>query len=394
MSCVNHAIVLPGLLRCVDNIFTDFMDTTIGAAKIFIITERACKGIADVLVDRYQALCYFTEDLDLRFGIKSDSVPSQLRQFIKLEYALRVVNEWETREAQEFDYIHKFRTDLLYDIAFQDYIEPLFSQTFGEQCLLNQHDCNFSGKRSDVMSLSGISAFIDQFMNDESFFKAQLSLVNAQALRAGDVGPFANAFPVGILKHETDIESFHETIRIAHNDYIDASMEFSARLAEQDVSNDDFRLLRSDSILSRTFLNRYYPFHPEHMYARYLNSIGFSTKKYANSWLPLRHSRFAVTEFTKLICDQIQVGDYSFLNDNLLWEIELTKFKASGGNEVKLIQAFMDVELSNISDDQCSSLYEILKLMDCSCIFKWWPQFIVSVEKRGLGVPLCLQKPF
>jgi hypothetical protein len=389
---MKHAILLPGLLRCVDDIFLNFMDTASGLAKIFIVTEIAYKDVAEFLVSRYQAHCIFTENLDDRIGAQHNEVLSCYKTFFKLEAALAALKEWEAREAHQFDYIHQFRTDMLYSGTFTDHIGPLLSQGHPGSCLVNQHQMNFSGTRNDVMRLQGISTFLNRFMNDPEFYRLTLCNVNLEALKCStDKGVFQNSLPVVVLNHETEIQIFHETCQSKYHDFIAAFASFRAHLVGIDASDPVFKQLRSNDIRSRTFVGRYWPFYPEHIYAQYLNSLGFSTKLYP-SWLELRHSRFAVTEPMKLICDQIQLKDFSFLDSDLQWDTELHNFRSSSGNIGKLFQIFTYVNLFALSDEQCMKFYSILELLKMPAAqLAYYDRFLNDVKRRGLGIPDCLK---
>ena len=390
---MKHAILLPGLLRCVDDIFLNFMDTASGLAKIFIATEIAYKDVADLLASRYQAHCIFMEHLDGRIGVQHKEVSPIYKTFLKLEAALAALKEWEASESHQFDYVHQFRTDLLYSGTFIDYISPLLSQSHPGNCLVNQSQMNFSGTRSDVMQLQGISTFLHRFTNDPEFYKLTLYNVNLEALRCSkDFSIFPHCIPVSVLNHESEIPVFHEQVQSKYHDYIDAFASFRTHLAGSDASDSVFEKLRSGDIRSRTFTGRYWPFPPENIYGQYLNSLGFSTKPYSIEKLQLRHSRFAVTEFTKLISDQIQIGDFSFLDSDLQWDIELHNFRISSGDIVKLFRMFTYIDLFALSDEQCVRLYQILELFKMpKANLAYHTTFLNNVVRRGLEIPDCLK---
>lgn len=390
---MKHAILLPGLLRCVDDIFLNFMDTASDLAKIFIVTEIAYKDVAELLVSRYQAHCIFTESLDGKIGAQHKEVKSSCKTFLKLEAALATLKEWEAREGHQFEYIHQFRTDMLYSGTFTDYISPLLSQGHPGSCLVNQHQMNFSGTRNDVMKLQGISTFLDRFTKDPEFYKLTLFNVNLEALKCSkDIGIFQQSLPVGVLNHEAEIQVFHETVQSKYHDYIAAFASFRTHLAGLEASDSVFKKLRSNDIRSRAFTSRYWPFWPEHIYGQYLNSRGLSTNAYSIRWLQLRHSRHAVTEFMKLICDQIQRSDFSFLDCDLKWDTELHNFTTSSGNIHKLFQIFTFIDLFALSDEQCMRLYQILELFKMpTAHLAYYEKYLNDVERRGLGIPEYLK---
>ena len=392
MANPEHVIIIPGLLRCVDNVFFDFMDSAAGLAQIFVITDKDYAPIAKILANRYDAVCIFMEDAIYDFGVRPDSFHGTYNQVLKLEVGLAAVLAWEADHDHQFKYIHKIRTDLLYSSGFVDYIKPLLLPDHPKKCLLNQHDCNFSGLRTDALMLAGISTYLEKFMHDERFFYEELTKIDVDALRSGDVGPFPGTFPVGVISSKSEADAFHYSMRERFSSYIDAALNFAIQLKNAPNQHDLPGILRSQSELARTYIGQYFPFFPEHIYARYLNSRGLSAKAYSTPYLPLRHARFATTVWTKLIFDQIQESNFSFLDDNLQWENELNLFRSAGGIEGKFAGIIASIDLNSLSDSQCFNLYSLMDCLDCAPIVRFWPSFVASLASRGLGMPSSIQK--
>lgn len=391
MKKKDHVIIIPGLLRCVDRVFYDFMNSAADLAQVFVVTEKSYALIAHDLVSRYNANCIFMEDVIDDFGVNPANFQGAYNQVLKLEVALKAILDWEAAHDHQFKYIHKFRSDLLYNSGFLDYIQPLLSSTHPEKCLLNQHDCNFSGLREDFLKLIGISAYLERFTRDQSFFDDELIKIDVHALRSGDIGPFISAFPVGVLSSESEADAFNTLIREKYSSYIDAALDFAIQLSNNSDPHDALDILRSENGLARTYIGPYFPFFPEHIYARYVNSLGLSTQAYSTPHLPLRNARFATTAFTKLIFDLIQENNFSFLDDDVKWKEEVDKFRSSGGIEAKFILILTSINLLSLSDSQCYNLYSLLDCLDCTAIVRFWPWFISNMRSRGLDFPSSIK---
>lgn len=395
MENIQHAILIPGLLRCIDKNILDFLDSASGLARIFILTEKCCEKQARQIVLRYNASSMFIEDTEVYRRINTSNFEGPYQQFLKLDIALNQLAAWETKEKHQFKFIHRFRTDLAYETSFAEYTKPLLSITTPKSYLLNQHDMNFSGKREDMLKLKGISSYVRKFRKRKNFFEKQITKINSSALRDSDsnLSIFRGALPVGIARSESDFHAFHVKIQNQYSNYIDAALSYAQSLKETGKSSGEFDILFSDSILARTFTGKYSPFFPEFIYARYLNTQGLSTKTYATPWLQLRHSRHAVTEFTNIILNQIQSEDYSFFDEKLDWEKELEEFEAANGSIGKLLYIFTLIHPYKLTDIQCVKFYEIIDMLNqTEYIRTHHIEFIRKIKHRGLEPPKSIKQ--
>lgn len=390
-----HAILIPGLLRCVDNIFLDFLDSASQFSRIFVVTERSYSPTAAELSKRYNATVLF--DTEARADLVADHsfFSGALGQFLKLEIALDLLNQWELDNSHQFSYVHRFRSDVLYTCTFPEYVSPLFSQDFPSECLLNRYDYNFSGRRSDVNKLRGICTYVEKFRRDKNFLFAQLSFIDADALaRSADMSPFPSAFPAGVLKSEADIDSFHIKIKAEFENYIDASLSFSQSLMDSDDVDRQLSLIISNSILARTYSSNYSPVFPEHMFAKFLNSLGLAVVPYGQPELTLRFSRFATTPFTRQVFDDFQGNCFKSLDlqDDSLWIEHLNSFVYAGGRREEFLKVLMNINLFNLTDSQCGLLCRLIDILDgASWVALWCPWFPENLKRRGLGLPKSFQ---
>lgn len=394
MTHPQHAILIPGLLRCVDNIFLDFLDSASQIAKVFVVTDKSYASTAGELAKRYDAVVIFDTESGSELNVDRGFFTGALGQFFKLDFALSVLSRWEIDNEHQFTYVHRFRTDVLYSCSFSECISPLISSNHQAKCLLNRYDFNFSGTRSDVIKLMGISSYVERFRLDKSFLQAQLTSIDADALRRSvDMSPFPNAFPVGVVESEADIDSFHAQIKSDFSNYIDASLSFAQSLAQSIHLERQISLIISNSVLARTYSGRYSPIFPEHMYAKYVNSLGLAVIPYSQSEMNLRYSRFATTPYTKEIFDSFQANCFTCLelSGNSPWNDHLNSFLSAGGKKEDFLKVLICINLFKLTDTQCRGLYELIDLLDsASWIALCCPWFIDNLMQRGLGLPSSL----
>jgi len=390
---MEHAILIPGLLRCIDENLIDFLDSSSGHAKIFILTERCCEQAAMLLAYKYNATCVFMEDIEI--NLNTNNFPGALQQFLKLELSLDQLATWEAKEKQQFKFIHRFRTDLIYESSFLEYISPLLTSKTPHNYLLNQHDMNFSGERENFLKLKGISSYIRKFHKRKRFFYKQITKIKKDALIQSEpeFSIFAGALPVGVAKSESAINEFHDSIQEDYPNYIEASLAFASKIKVLGASSGEVKILYSNSILARTYTGKYSPFFPENIYARYLNKQGLSTRQYTNPWLSLKHSRHAATEQSKRFLDLIQRQDYSFFEEGIDWKGILDDFKSAGGSIGKLIYIFALINPYKLTDIQCKDFYKVIDMLDeANYIRIHHVGFIRNVKHRGLEPPSCLKE--
>ena len=395
MTHPQHAILIPGLLRCVDNIFLDFLDSASQFAKIFVVTEKSYASTAAELLKRYDAVILFDSEACSDLDVNHSFFSGALGQFLKLEIALAALMEWEIRNEHQFSYIHRFRSDVLYTCAFPEYVSQLLSHELPCGSLLNRYDFNFSGRRSDVYKLRGICTYVEKFRRDKYFLFLQLSSIDVDALhRSVEMTPFPSSFPVGIVETEADIDNFHNMIRSRFANYIDASLSFSQSLSCSDDSEKQVALIISNSILARTYSGRYSPIFPEHMFAKYVNSLGLAVLPYSQSDLNLRFSRFATTPFTRNLFDDFQCNCFTCLDNQTesRWSDQLNSFLSAGGRKEDFLKVLININLFKLSDDQCRGLYSLIDILDgASWIALCCPWFLENLKQRGLGLPVSLQ---
>jgi hypothetical protein len=389
----DHAILIPGQLRCIDdNLFT-FLDSCKTTAKIFITTDRGFEEEASLLVDRYDAdLSFMDEATEAEMGISNSDIHLVHPEFIKLEVALQRLLLWEKRNNHYFKYIHRLRTDVIYPPKFDDFIKPMTHFSFSQNMLLASWAVVYSGAREAMTKLIGHTKFQIQYKTDRNFFEEVITKINVQALRdSSNAWPFMSCFPVAILGSDADIAPFHEKLKIEYPSYIDAAESFIKRLRLESVPDILFNSAFSKYSLVRCCYRRWQGSIPENIFFYYLNSLGLSTRYYSTK-SPLKYARHATTSFTHKIFSQIQNNDYSFLELNYTWEEEINSFKAAGGKVPFLVQKLSYIDIGVLSDSCCQTLYKIIDILDCAnWLISYSESFVNSVSARGIDPPTSLK---
>lgn len=393
----NHAIILPGQLRCIDDNFLTFIESCKETATIFIVTDKAFSEESRALAYRYDADVVFVEDAsEADIGISRSDFHYVSPEFIKLEIALKYVVAWEGKNCHTFEYIHRFRTDVIYSTNFCDYIKPLVAADSCENSLYLDWCIQFSGVRDAMLKLIGLTKFQLKYKSNKDFFNHITQQINVKALKASSYhDPFLRSFPVAILASMDDTADFHKQILIEFPSYIDAAESFVKRMRLEKVPDLFYALLSgADNSLVRSYWGEWYPSFPEHIFFLYMNLVGLSSRAYA-SWMPLKYARHASTPFTYTIFSQIQEQDYSFLEQSYAWDQEIELFKQSGGNPGNALQKLTCIDLSSLSDSACMKLYGIIDLLDCPrYLLLFRKEFVKSILTRGVDPPVCLRPHF
>jgi len=390
----DHAILIPGELRCIDDNLYTFLDSCKTTAKIFITTDRSFEKQAALLVDRYDAdVSFMDEATEAEVGIPSSSLNLLHPEFIKLEVALQRLLLWEKKNQYCFKYINRFRTDTIYSSEFDEFIKPMTHPTFNDNMLLNDWSVLYSGRREAMLKLIGHTKFQVKFMTDRNFFERVITQINVQALRdSRNAWPFMSCFPVAILGSAADIEPFQEKLKIEYPSYIDAAESFIKRLRLESIPDIlyDSAFSKPNNIV-RCCYRMWQGATPEHIFFYYLNSLGISTKFYSGKSLS-KYARHANTSFTEKIFSQIQANDYSFLELSYPWEEEINLFKAAGGKPASFVQKLSYIDLGLLSDSSCQILYKIIDLLDCGdWLISYGEYFVNSVSARGIDPPTSLK---
>jgi hypothetical protein len=397
-----HALLFPGQLRCVDDNLFAFLDTCKTTAKIFIVTESSFKEEAEKLVARYDADVLFMEDATgFDVGIPRSEYHMIHPEFIKLEIALQHLVAWEKINNHSFEYIHRFRTDVLYPIDFNNYIKPFVDPNFNENMLLLYWCVNFSGPREAMLKLIGHPEFHVKYKKNRDFFDAITKQINIQALvNSTYAEPFVHSLPVGIVNSENDIVDFHEKIKLEFPSYIDAAESFSKRVRLEQVPDILHKCMFSrDQNLVRAYSKQWNPSFVEHIFFLHVNSLGLSTGNYSlrNPYheTPLKFSRHATTPFTVKIFNQIQAKDYTFFESDYPWEEEINLFIASKMYPGHALQKFSTIDIFAISNSACKILYNIIDLLNRpEWLILYRKDYVDSMLVRGVEPPACLQSYF
>ena len=394
-----HAILLPGQLRCIDDNLLCFLDSCKDISKIFIITDRCFDVEAEKLVSLYGADLVYIEDVDeADIGISSSDFHMIHPEYVKLEAALRHLLKWEASHSHSFEYIHRLRTDVMYPVSFGAYIKPLTEDDFNVNTLLLYWATNYSGLREAMLRLIGHPEFHIRYKKDIDFFNVVTKQIDVKALAASTYAePFIHSFPVAILKPEESVEDFHKKIQEEYPSYIDAAESFVKRVRLEQVPEILYKSLHSrDSALVRSYNTQWFPSFPEHIFFLYMNSRGLASGNYSFSnpfvETPLKFSRHATTPFTVKIFSQIQAKDYSFLECNYPWEDEINQFIATKMYPGYALQKLATIDLTVLSDSSCKVLYRVIDLLNCpEWLASYRSEFLESVSARGIEPPVSLK---
>ena len=110
----NHMLLIPGLLRCIDDNLLRFLDSASDYAEFFIVTEKSFSREVALLVDRYNAKAWYAEDLTDKYQLNPSHFQGSTNQWLKFDYALNQALEWEEANGAKFEFIHRIRTDVTF----------------------------------------------------------------------------------------------------------------------------------------------------------------------------------------------------------------------------------------------------------------------------------------
>jgi hypothetical protein len=308
---LKHAILLPCLLRCIDDNLLSFLDSA-RDAKLFVVTEKAFAAEAQLLVDKYDADCIYIENaINEYIDILFDDATVVHPEFIKLQLALRRVCLFENKSGHRFRYIHRFRTDVIYPVSFEEYIWPLRHEGYTNDFILAHWSICYSGGRDIMMKLSDFPAFCRQYKTDRLFFERVVASINIFPLKnSQNPDPFLASFPVAILNDTNNAQHFHGQVKIEYPCWIDAVDAFRKRLRLESAPHAIHQqLVNRDLTHIRTYFDRWKPWISESPFFYYLNSLNIATNGYSvlNPFVntPLKFARHATTLFTRTIFEYI-----------------------------------------------------------------------------------------
>lgn len=187
-SVREHMLLIPGLLRCIDNNLLRFLDSASAYAEIFIVTEKSFSQEVALLVDRYDAKAWYVEDLATKYQRNSWYFPGGLSQWLKFDYALNQALEWQEANGVEFEFIHRIRTDVMFSDKFYELmVLPLENKDTSKVSMLNFHDFCFSARKDALPSLLNLASFFQDFKHDDARLAKILNFVNTDQLKHSEI---------------------------------------------------------------------------------------------------------------------------------------------------------------------------------------------------------------
>jgi tetratricopeptide (TPR) repeat protein len=344
-------LLIPGLLRSIDNNLLRFLDSASAYAEIFIVTEKSFSQEVALLVDRYDAKAWYSEDLAAKYQRNSAYFPGALSQWLKFDYALNQALEWEEANGIKFEFIHRIRTDVMYPDIFHDFmVLPLKNRDTSNICMLNFHDFCFSARRDALSSLLNLASFFQDFTRDDAKLANILSFIDIDQLKHSEMQSacYLKSLPVGVLASNQTPDEFGLLLKEKYPSYpsenlfIEAAAAFASSLNDHQYMPYVLSLARKSSSLIRTWDNNHCCLGwTEHILARFYNFFGIYTYCYAGT-IDLKISRLASSDFTFNILQMIDNDDVSFLsNTEIDWDKEIADFLEKGGRGSKLCAVFV-----------------------------------------------------
>jgi hypothetical protein len=268
---------------------------------------------------------------------------------------------WEEITGQRFEYIHKLRTDMRYDISFDEYVNPLLSLALARDSLLAFWTLCISGHRDTMLKLAGYTEFCYNFKTDKFFAANILSNVNVPSLRDSTYDqPYRRSYPVAVFKSSpTQTQAdFQSRLHSLYSAWFDAVSAFSARLQLEGVPDVIFDALASKEFSTvQGYDQPWGPWISEMPFFYYLNNLGISLHQYAHypSWRLVKLARHATTPFTEKIFSDIQDSNYTFLSQFHAWDRELESFLALGGAPQAALDKFSRINLIDLPHEWCKA---------------------------------------
>lgn len=404
-SVREHMLLIPGLLRCIDNNLLRFLDSAFAYAEIFIVTEKLYSKEVALLVDRYDAKAWYAEDLAAKYQRNSAYFTGALSQWLKFDYALNQALEWEEANGVKFEFIHRIRTDVMYPDIFHDLmVLPLKNKDASNICMLNVHDFCFSARRDALPSLLNLASFFQDIRRDDAKLANILNFLNIDQLRHSEIqsARYLASFAVGILAGNQTPDEFGLLLKEKYpshpssHSFIEAAAAFASSLNDHQYMLHVLNLARKSSFLIRTWSNtQCYLLHSEHVLARFYNFFGIYTYRYVGG-IRLKASRQANSDFTLNILQMIDNDDVSFLSDiEIDWDKEITDFLEKGGSGAKLCRIFTDLackHCSKLEQYGRNRLEVIFEIFANKCTFNMALIFNEKVKsfasKEGIRLPV------
>ncbi len=396
----NHMLLIPGLLRCVDDNLLRFLDSASAYAEIFIVTEKSFSQEVALLIDRYDAKAWYSEDMVVKYERDPSLFPSFFSQWLKFDYALNQALEWEEANGLKFEFIHRIRTDVTFPDKFYELmIRPLENKDASNICMLNVVDYCFSARRDALPSLLKLASFIRGDLLDDTKLANILKFVNIDQLKQSEMrsASYSQAFPVGILAGNQTPDEFYLLLKEKYSphSFIEAAAAFALSLSDQKSMSYVLNLALKSSYLIRDWNGDHCCIlFPGQALARFYNFFGIYTYSYSGE-INLKESRQANSDFTFNILRMVDNNDVSFLLDTEIdWEKGINDFVKNGGCPHKLSRVFIDLiykHFSKFEDFQYSKLAIIFKILAKKFVYDLGPpfneNFRLFASERGLKLP-------
>jgi len=392
---MRHAILIPGLLRCVDYELFAFLDSINEPFHVIIVTDTMYAHVAELIAQKYPASIIYS---DTAMGLSGDIDPELFQgsraQIYKLHLAFKHMKLIEESSGVRFTFFHKIRTDIKYGLPFSEFVTPALLAAVNEnKTIVNQYDFMFSASASAYALLADYPLFAQAFLTDDQFFKSVIIQFNREQLDLSDFysAAYSGAFPIGILANNTEaLERSLAQTRKRFSDCREAITSFFDSQIESKASKEHFgelALKNSQFILS--WHGTYQPKWPEHIWTRYLNYVGVPTRSYGIK-LSLRLARFALTPFTEQLLSNLEGGNIAFLDSPIKWEHEIHSFLRNGGSNIKLAQILCNICIrhsAQMSDIQFSSAFLAIELLNCTYLPIYSHEFRALCIKRDVTLP-------
>lgn len=347
-----HAVLITGLLRCVDDYFISFLRTFPSDARFFVVTETQYAKEAALLEQNFNAEVVFINDPerhDMTAKFYHSHFPKSQSQWLKYHIALEHVLRYERINRVHFCFLHKLRTDINGVSSFESFFEAKDGASkdivSGDYVLISHDFCiSCSARLTGV--LLGFLAYSTFFRYDKLFFESELFTLNREVLESSDgTSAHVKVYPTGIITDNSSAEKWTEMSHQRFKTFVEAACSFQETLeGEERTTAVDMAWAKSSKV--RTWKQQYRRDGMFGIWLKYLNRCGIRTRRY-NTPTGLRLARFAATPFTMALLGQFDAQNYGLLQDPIDWIGEFNAFRSCGGNIQKLAQALAETCLSN-----------------------------------------------